>query len=238
MNGNLEDMFGVEPRDFDPNQRRYPPLYPEARMYLHLVLDADGRIAGFGGLIEHEESKMEREGYTASRTLRLISAGLCPHAGQRVAVSDSQERNILNRLMFATEHLGQLITERGNHGEADRLDERLDRHGLNGVIPYSWSYKFIAALDPNETLVSRCLDLGIPCTPDLQEARADEAHKARLHAIVAALMCVHQYQADRRTGQISTGGCADLAAWIQRDPRLIAIHRLSEAIARQRCSNL
>ncbi|MEQ5788409.1 hypothetical protein J3454_10930 [Erythrobacter sp. NFXS35] len=238
MNGNFEATFDVEPRDFDPNQRNYPPLYPDARMYLHLVWDADGRIAGFGGLFEHVESAVGRQGYTASHTLRLISAGLCPTRGQRVAVSDAHERNVLTRLMLATEHLGQLVTARVNHDEVERLDDRLERHGLTSVIPYSWFYKFVAALGPNETLVSRCHDLGIPCMPDLQVTQADEADKARLHAIVAALLCVHQYQADRRTGQVSSGGCANLAAWIQRDPGLVAIYRLSEAIARQEGSNL
>lgn len=228
MNNIFEDMFGVEPRDFDPNQRMYPPLYPEARMYLHLVWDRNGRIAGFGGLLEQEQSTVTPGGYIASRTLRLTSAGLCPPHSQRITVSDAHERCVLNRLMFATEHLGSLVTERGNHQDVDRLDDRLEWHGLTSVIPYSWFYKFVRTLQPGETLVSRCLDLGLPYTPDLGAVQAEEADKARLYSTVAALYCAHQYQADRRTN------CDDLAAWIERNPALVAINRLSEAIVRRK----
>lgn len=236
MSGNSLKLFGTEPRVFDPETRRYPPLYPKARMYLHLAWDQNGRIAGFGGLLEHEESEVKSGGYIASRTLHLAAAGICPLRSECIAVSETHELYVLTQLALATEHIGQLVTAEGIHERLDELNQRMERHKLAPVIPYTWYYTFAAAVAPDETLVERCLDLGIPCAPNLHKAQIDEADKARLQVFAAALFCTHQYQANRLPGQISSNGSADLAAWIQRDPALAALQPIADSIVRQQLS--
>jgi hypothetical protein len=205
-------------------------------MYLHLVWDRNGRIAGFGGLLEHEESEVKSGGFVASRTLHLATAGICPLRSECVAVSDTHELYVLTQLALATEHLGQIVTAKGIHERLDKLNERMERHKLAPVIPYTWHYTFAAAVAPDESLVERCLDLGIPCAPNLHKAQIDDADRARLQVFAAALFCTHQYQADRLLGQISSNGSADLAAWIQQDSALAVLQPIADSIIRQRLS--